>query len=165
MTGGTRRGRSLPRVEVAVLDKAWGDAPALARHCRRAARAALAGSGGNPGTVTVVLTSDAHARALNRRFRGKNRPTNVLAFPADDAGTGRARALGDVVLARQTVRAEARAARLKAADHLSHLVVHGVLHLLGFDHIRAKAADDMEAREIRILARLGVPDPYRARAA
>lgn len=147
--------RRLPPVDVLVLDSAWGPKPALARLCRRAARAALAVAR-RSGAPCIVLADDARLRALNRRYRSKDKPTNVLSF-ASDAGHG---ALGDVVLARETVRAEARAAGLKADHHLAHLVVHGVLHLLGRDHAREAEARAMEALEARALARLGIADPY-----
>ena len=147
--------RRIPPVDVLVLDPAWGPKPALSRLCRRAARAALAAAR-RSGAPCVVLADDARLRALNRRYRSKDKPTNVLSF-ASDAGDG---ALGDVVLARETVRAEARAAGLRPEHHLAHLVVHGVLHLLGWDHVRAAEARAMEALEARALARLGIADPY-----
>ncbi len=108
-------------------------------------------------------------RGLNRDWRGIDKPTNVLAFPADDAVSvgaagGPPRQLGDVILGYETVAAEARAQGKPTAAHLSHLVVHGVLHLLGFDHQTDAEAADMEAAEVAILAGLGLPDPYRAPA-
>ncbi|HEX7970330.1 MAG TPA: rRNA maturation RNase YbeY, partial [Stellaceae bacterium] len=106
-------------------------------------------------------------RALNRQWRGKDVPTNVLSFPALGATPppGAPRLLGDVVLAFETVAAEAAAQDKPLADHLRHLVIHGVLHLLGFDHESDADAQRMEASEIAILAGLGVPDPYRVREA
>ena len=111
-----------------------------------------------------ALSDDAEQRGLNRTYRGKDCSTNVLAFPqtapaAADPGTPLL--LGDVVLAFETVRREAAAQGKPFADHLCHLVVHGVLHLLGFDHEAAAEAAAMEAREVTILAGLGVRDPYR----
>jgi probable rRNA maturation factor len=149
--------RRVPPIDVLVLDPAWGPSAALARLCRRAARAALAGAR-RRGRPCIVLADDACVRDLNRRYRGRNKPTNVLSFPAAEARA--ARLLGDVVLARETVRAEARAAGIRADDHVAHLVVHGVLHLLGWDHVRDAEANAMEALEARVLARLGVADPY-----
>ena len=115
--------------------------------------------------VGIRLTDDDEQRRLNRAYRGKDAPTNVLAFPlaglADPLPPGSPQLLGDVVLAFDTVRHEAEAQGKLLADHLRHLVVHGVLHLLGFDHDSEPEAAAMEAREVEILDALGVPDPYR----
>jgi probable rRNA maturation factor len=108
--------------------------------------------------ITILLTNDAEMRDLNREWRGKDAPTNVLAFPAGDhTGPG---PLGDVVLAYETVSDEARNAGIAFADHASHLVIHGLLHLLGFDHINDDEAEWMESLERTALARLGIADPY-----
>jgi len=154
-----------PLVEVAGPGSAWlepcPDASAIAA---AAARAALAtGTGASRCVIDVTLTDDAEQRQLNRIYRGKDAPTNVLAFPqAETASPADAPVLlGDVVLAFETVCREATEQKKPFADHLRHLVVHGVLHLLGFDHEKAADAAAMEAREIKILAGLGVPDPYR----
>jgi probable rRNA maturation factor len=154
-----------PLIEVAVPCSAWLEAcPDATAIAAAAARAALTtGTGAAHLIVDVTLTDDAEQRMLNRTYRGKDAATNVLAFPQAetvppaDAPT----LLGDVVLAFETVRREAAAQEKPFADHLRHLVVHGVLHLLGFDHEDAAEAMVMEAREIKILAGLGVPDPYR----
>ena len=115
--------------------------------------------------VDVTLADDATQRALNRTWRGKDAPTNVLAFPLSDPTplrpAGAPLLLGDVILAYETVAREAAEQHKSLADHLRHLVVHGVLHLLGHDHIEPGDAAAMEAREIAILAELGVPNPYR----
>lgn len=121
-----------------------------------AVRAAFRGAG-RAGDVTVLLTSDAEQQALNARFRGKDAPTNVLAFPSP-AGVGAG--LGDVSIALETVRREARDQGKPFANHVRHLAVHGTLHLLGFDHIDDDEAAVMEALEREILAELGVPNPY-----
>lgn len=132
-----------------------------------AARAALRGSGCSPsGTaeLAVVLGDDALVHALNKAWRGQNKATNVLSFGAaedEPRPEGAPLLLGDVVLAFETVAAEAAAQKKKLADHLAHLVVHGVLHLLGFDHEDAAEATRMEALETEILAGFGVADPYR----
>lgn len=122
---------------------------------------------GGLSTACVAFTSDAEVRRLNARFRAKDQPTNVLSFPAPplpskgQAGAD-ARFLGDVVLAAETVMAEAERLGIPAAHHVQHLVVHGVLHVLGYDHEEEAQASLMEALEIRLLAALGVADPYRS---
>ena len=98
-------------------------------------------------------------RALNRTWRGKDAPTNVLSFPAGE-GVGEPGLLGDVVLAYETTLKEARAQDIALRDHIAHLVVHGVLHLIGFDHMRDEQADRMEAVERVALTSLGIADPY-----
>jgi rRNA maturation RNase YbeY len=120
------------------------------------------------GPPDVVLGDDALLRRLNRQWRGQDKPTNVLAFPTADGAPapvdsqpGAPLLLGDVILAFGTVADEAVAQGKALADHFTHLVVHGVLHLLGFDHEEAAAAMRMEALETAVLARLGIADPYR----
>ena len=137
---------------------------------RRAVEAALAAAPvGAEAEVSVLLTDDAEQRALNRAWRGQDKPTNVLSFPAltpEELAAGAAAndarpvLLGDVSLAFQTVRAEAEAAGKPLAHHVAHLLTHGVLHLLGYDHQTESDAALMEPLETAILARLGVPDPY-----
>jgi probable rRNA maturation factor len=138
--------------------------PNVAAKVRRWAAAALASATGGragAGELTIVLAGDALVHRLNRTYRGKDRPTNVLSFPAG-ADPAPEQPLGDVVIALGTMRAEARAAGKTLADHLAHLVIHGVLHLLGHDHQRPGQARRMEQLEIRLLAELGIADPYRA---
>ena len=142
-------------IEVEVEDAAWTaalpDAEAVAV-C--AANAAL---GTVEGDLVILLTDDAAVGELNGQFRHKHRPTNVLSFPAPESAMPH---LGDVVLAHGVCAAEAEAQGKTLADHLSHLVVHGVLHLLGRDHEDDAEAQEMEAEERDILAGLGVADPY-----
>jgi probable rRNA maturation factor len=146
-------------------------APRLARAAaRRTLRRGAAAAGlALPARVEVGvnLTDDACQQRLNRDYRGLDMPTNVLAFPAWAPGETWASAapllLGDVVLAFETVTREAEEQSKPLADHLSHLTVHGVLHLLGYDHRVPDEALMMEALESSILASLGVPDPYRDR--
>jgi probable rRNA maturation factor len=114
------------------------------------------------GEIGLLLVGPAGSRALNRRYRHRDRPTNVLSFPAG-AAARRAGLLGDLVICPALLRAEARAQGKRLAAHWAHLVVHGVLHLMGFDHVKPQDARRMEQREIRILRRLGFADPYRAR--
>ena len=150
-------------IEIEIEDDAWTAAlPEAAAVAERAATAAL---GGVEGDVVVLLTDDATVRDLNARFRDKDRPTNVLSFPAADMTLpGQAPHLGDLVLAFGVCAAEAAAQGKTLADHLSHLTVHGVLHLLGRDHEAEAEAEEMETEERTILASLGVADPYRADA-
>jgi probable rRNA maturation factor len=131
----------------------------------RAAIAAFAAASpsGHTGEVTLVLSDDAEMRTLNRTWRGKDAPTNVLSFPAGEQ-PGEPRPLGDVVLAGETVLDEARQQGVAVQDHVSHLIVHGMLHLLGFDHISDEEAERMETLETEILASLNIADPYEVQA-
>jgi probable rRNA maturation factor len=145
--------------------RAQRGARALLRRAIRAAASMAAAS----GELAVLLVDDRAIRALNRNWRGKDKATNVLAFPAA-GGRGRrpmaprrggpVRPLGDVVIALETARREADAAQLPFNHHLAHLAVHGFLHLVGYDHTAEAEAEAMEALETAILARLDVPDPY-----
>ncbi|MFC5372018.1 rRNA maturation RNase YbeY [Brevundimonas faecalis] len=142
-------------IEIELEDSAWAEAlPDVEGVARRAAEAAL---GVVEGDVVVLLTEDAAVRDLNARFRDKDRPTNVLSFPAAETAFPH---LGDVVLGFAYCAAEAESQGKTLADHLSHLVVHGVLHLLGRDHEDDAEAEEMEAEEREILTALGVADPY-----
>jgi probable rRNA maturation factor len=136
-----------------------GSAPSL-RMMRTWARAAL-GRGAH-GEIALLLVGRVGSRTLNRRYRHRDHATNVLSFPA----TGVARRcglLGDLVICPAVLAAEARAQGKTLRAHWAHLLVHGVLHLMGFDHVKPQDARQMERREIRILRRLGFADPYRAR--
>jgi probable rRNA maturation factor len=130
----------------------WAPGPAS---LRRWARLAAGGKGGELG-IRVVGAGE--SRALNARWRGRDRPTNVLSFPAAPALRGRQ--LGDLVVCAPVVAREAREQGKPLAAHWAHMIVHGTLHLLGFDHARAADARRMEGRERRLLARLGIADPY-----
>jgi probable rRNA maturation factor len=160
-------GETALTVEVTVPCPRWERACAEAAHlAEAAARLALLRNEAPPTSVVdITLTDDATQQTLNGIWRGKDAPTNVLAFPSADAATpgpeGAPLLLGDVVLAYETVAREAAEQQKPLGDHLRHLVVHGVLHLLGLDHANPTDAAMMEAREIKILAELGVPDPYR----
>lgn len=162
-------------VEVRIEGGEWarrigGRSPASL--VREAVAAGLAACGpADAVEIAVLLTDDDAVRALNRDWRRRDTPTNVLAFAVhedapDDfhAGPGPL-PLGDIVIAGGVCRAEARAEGKRLADHLRHLAVHGTLHLLGYDHEVAAEAERMEALERQILAGLGVPDPYAAAAA
>jgi probable rRNA maturation factor len=145
-------------ISLLVEEASWrshrGLLPKLTRAAEAARRAAKL-----KGRLTILLADDARLKTLNHDFRGKNKPTNVLAFPARESGYA-----GDIALAHGVISKEALAGKKRFADHASHLVVHGVLHLAGHDHEEARAAEVMERLETVILARLGVSDPHKARA-
>ncbi len=111
--------------------------------------------------VSIMLCDDDAIRALNRDFRGKDSPTNVLSFPAATPRGLKHVPLGDIAIAWETVAREAHDEGKSVTDHVTHLAVHGALHLVGFDHETEKDAEDMEAAERRILASIGIADPYR----
>jgi len=146
-------------VDIVVLHAPWRTAlKDHARLARQAARAAAKGAVGAQkiSAIAIALGDDALLQDLNRRYRGEDKPTNVLSFEAGDPDR-----LGDIALSLQTLKREARDQGKSLKAHFQHLVVHGTLHLLGFDHERsARAAQRMETLERQILAGLGVADPY-----
>ncbi|MFK8253594.1 rRNA maturation RNase YbeY [Ancylobacter terrae] len=152
-------------VDVLVEADGWSvlpDAAGLVEAAVRTACVAATDDLPSGADIAVMLTDDAAVRTLNREWRGKDKATNVLSFPADpdlapDAGEAH---LGDIAIAFETLCREAEAEGKTRGHHLSHLAVHGTLHLLGFDHETGEDAEEMEALERRILASLGVPDPY-----
>ena len=165
-----------PRLSIAISieDPSWSKlAPDAARVLRRAARDALAQAkddgwkGSRVGhEISFVLTDDKRMRALNRTYRGKDKPTNVLSFAALDTDRPKSAMpwlLGDVVFASGVIAREAKAQRKSLDHHLSHLAVHGVLHLLGYDHEQETDAEAMEALEIAALAGMGIANPYELR--
>jgi probable rRNA maturation factor len=115
-----------------------------------------------PPEVSLVFTSDASIRAINAEWRGQDKPTNVLSFPAFPLAPGKMPGpmLGDIILAQETLVREAQALGKPFDEHLSHLLVHGFLHLFGYDHMEENDAERMESLETRILAGLGLSDPY-----
>ena len=145
-------------IEVEIEAGDWLQAAPDAEAVALAAASAALGS--SEGDVVVLLTDDAAVRALNARFRDQDKPTNVLSFPAP---AGAQPHLGDLVLAWGVCAQEARDQDKRLTDHLCHLVVHGVLHLLGRDHEDEAEAEAMEAEERTILASLGISDPYLSR--
>lgn len=145
-------------IETIIENEAWpralDDPEALAGRCFDAARAReprLAGS------VALLMADDELLRGLNARFRGKDRPTNVLSFPSGEVAPG---FLGDIALAYETAAREARERGLGLAAHVSHLIVHGLLHLVGYDHEGEAEAAEMEGLEIEILDAMGISNPY-----
>lgn len=153
-------------VDIVFENEEWPEPESMQALVREAAAAlakVLAGADGEAAEACIALSSDAHVRSLNAGFRGKDMPTNVLSFPAVP-GVGPAAAsprfLGDIVIARETVEREASSQGIPFADHFRHLTVHGLLHLLGYDHESDGQAAEMEGLEIEVLATLGIPDPY-----
>ena len=150
-------------ISVVVEDSRWREDSSVLRLIRRATRLALSGSykpRSQAAALTILLTDDATLRALNASFRGKDKPTNVLSFPASPSNGPY---LGDVALARGVVAREARAQGKSLAAHAAHLVIHGILHLTGHDHEKPNDARVMEALETGMLAKLAIPDPYAPR--
>ena len=164
-----------PLVDTVIEDPRW-EALGLEALADRVLGVALADLGlpATGFTLCLMGCDDARILELNGDFRGKAKPTNVLSWPSEERGAdagsvpdlpepGAAddpESLGDIAMSYDTCAAEALAAGKPMADHVTHLVVHGLLHLLGYDHIRAEDGDLMEALEVRILARLGLSDPY-----
>jgi probable rRNA maturation factor len=147
----------------------WGRVPGLEAVAQRAIEAAFAvapEAPPSPVELSLLLSDDAGVRELNRAWRGLNKATNVLSFPGSGAPIpDGVHHLGDIALAFETVAREAEAEGKSLADHMAHLIVHGVLHLLGYDHETDEEADAMEALETAALASLGIADPYRDMAA
>jgi probable rRNA maturation factor len=154
---------------VDVTCDAWKDAvPDAEERCRQVAAIALGAAADDLDPdrieISLVLSDDAEVRELNRDYRNQDKPTNVLSFAALDEDSpippDGPILLGDVIIAFTTTRSEAIAEHKSIEHHLSHLVVHGVLHLLGYDHMEEDEAECMEQLERSILGALGVPDPY-----
>ena len=148
-------------IEIEVADPRWRRLVGFNVKIRRAHKASLKKADAAQIT-TVLLADDKVLKALNRQWRGKNKPTNVLSFPAAPAAPpkGAAKSLGDIALSYDTLAKEAKSAGKTIADHMMHLVVHGLLHLIGHDHEDEAEAEAMEKKEIRILAKLGIGNPY-----
>lgn len=154
----TRAVRPALTIDVIVGSELWKDAGKLKSMVLHAVTRAAAMLSTRGAELAIVLTDDSAIRALNRDWRGVDKATNVLAFPTKNAAANH---LGDIVLAFETIAREARLERKPLAHHLAHLVVHGFLHLVGYDHARPKDALEMERIERKILRQLAIPDPYR----
>lgn len=152
-------------IDVTVEADGWPMDAELETLARRAVESAFAEAGGPSGQseLSLVFSDDAAVQALNAEWRGKDKPTNVLSFPAfafKQEAAALPPMLGDIVLALETVMREAELEEKPLDHHISHLVIHGFLHLLGYDHENDEEAEKMEAVERRALARLAIPDPY-----
>ena len=150
-------------IDLSVEAGDWPDEAALTRLVDRAVSAAFAEtSAAGPSELSIVFSDDAHIRTLNAGWRGKDKATNVLSFPAFPLPKGGKLPpmLGDIVLAAETVAREAALEEKPFENHITHLVIHGLLHLLGYDHETDAEAEEMEAIERAALARLAIPDPY-----
>ncbi len=146
-------------VTVLVEDPQWrSEGRGFPAELRRVVSTALDEAKERTGNLTILLADDAKLEDLNTKFRGKPKPTNVLSFPAGDSAY-----LGDVAIAYGVTAREAQGSGKSIHDHALHLAVHGVLHLLGYDHESAREARIMEPLEIAILAKLGIADPYAVR--
>jgi probable rRNA maturation factor len=144
-------------ITLVVEDEGWRAHRGLQARLKLAAEAARKAAKLR-GDFTILLSGDKKLAALNHDFRGKDKPTNVLSFPGADGYAG------DIAIAYGVTGKEAKEAGKKFIDHAAHLVVHGVLHLAGYDHERPKDAAVMEPLEVKVLARLGIADPYAAQA-
>ncbi len=147
-------------IDIAVEAEGWKKIPGAENIAHRAAAAAFHDAGITEGEVSLLLADDARIREMNKRFRGKDQPTNVLSFSSFEKSSDGARFFGDIAIAFETVTREAADEGKSVEAHLSHLTVHGVLHLLGLDHESERDAESMESLETKILATLGFPDPY-----
>jgi probable rRNA maturation factor len=166
-------------LEIALeADEEWDSSSSWELLVRKAAESAIAESAfpdlatsGRPVELSVRLTGDEQVRALNAKWRGKDQPTNVLSFPmaegyelSDENVAGKELLLGDIIVARGVCEREAAEKAMSVEQHATHLIVHGALHLLGYDHQNDADAIDMEGREVRALARLGIANPYEIHA-
>jgi probable rRNA maturation factor len=148
------------RITLLIDEPKWKKPAAFGARLKKAAQAAFSSAGGrSKAELTILLADDARLKDLNTTFRGKKKTTNVLSFPSEEPGY-----LGDVAIAWGVTAREAAESGKSFADHACHLTVHGVLHLMGYDHETDKDAKKMERLEVKILKGLGIADPYRVRA-
>ena len=157
---GRRERRRPPTIEIVIESPLWTAQRSARALLRRAIGAAASTVSTGEGEVAVVLTDDSAIRALNRDWRCKDAATNVLSFPAELPPGVRTPLLGDLILCAPVVAREAAEQHKALRDHYAHMTVHGVLHLLGYDHLVDADAERMEALERRALATLGIADPY-----
>ena len=169
MSGRTKTRAEPVKLEVIVRSALWQKRRNAKSVVKKAVQAAAKAASTRSAELAIVLANDSTIQALNRDWRGKNQPTNVLSFPAAPSEHGRRNRgksperspyIGDIVIAYQTTAREAVAEGKRFDHHLAHLAIHGFLHLLGYDHENDRDAEKMESLERRILGRLAVPDPY-----
>lgn len=156
-----RERMTAPPVEILVQSPLWDAEPKAERIVREAIAEAAGLLSTSGGEVSIVLTDDSAVQALNRQWRGIDKPTNVLSFPA--AAVGPDKMLGDIVIAYETLKRECDDEDRLFLHHLAHLAVHGFLHLAGYDHQTEAQADAMESLESKIMMRMSMPDPYLGR--
>ena len=152
-------------IDITIEYDAWSQLDGLESLIKTAAQAAVferEDEFKNRAELSILLTSDDAIRQLNSTYRGQNKPTNVLSFGGEPEARSRNQSflLGDIVLSYQTINTEAQQQQKNFGNHVSHLIVHGVLHLLGYDHHNDETADDMELVEINILKGIGIENPY-----
>jgi probable rRNA maturation factor len=163
MTTAPKLRESAPSIEIRTDSDLWSGQPLAEQTVREAIAAAARSLATADGEVSVVLTNDAEIKAINLEWRGIDKPTNVLSFPAPKTkNTGGAKLLGDIVIAYETLQRECDDEGKIFLHHLSHLTVHGFLHLIGYDHQNDSDADEMEGLESKIMNSMKLPDPYRA---
>jgi probable rRNA maturation factor len=164
MSPSPRRRSATPLIDIQVTSPLWKTEPAAEDTVRAAIAAASAACPAAACEVSVLLTGDSGIRKLNRDWRGIDKPTNVLSFPAAAQKADKTAALlGDIVIAFETLKAECEDEDRIFLHHLAHLTVHGFLHLLGYDHQTDSDADEMEGLESKIMSTMKMPDPYLAR--
>jgi probable rRNA maturation factor len=156
------RRTSPPHIDIQVQSPLWNAQPLAEQTIREVISAAAGALSTEGGEVSILLTDDSEIARLNRDWRGIDKPTNVLSFPASRVGQGD-KLLGDIVIAYETLERESTDESRDFLHHLAHLAVHGFLHLIGFDHETDAQAEEMEGLESRIMMRLNMPDPYVAR--
>ena len=162
MRPASERRTSPPHIDIQVQSPLWNAQPLAEQTIRDAISAAAGALSTESGEVSILLTDDSEIARLNRDWRGIDKPTNVLSFPASRVGQGD-KLLGDIVIAYETLERESTDESRDFLHHLAHLAVHGFLHLIGFDHETDAQAEEMEGLESRIMMRLNMPDPYVAR--
>ena len=165
MTSAPRRRAATPSVDIQVQSPLWQAEPAAEQTVREAVAAAAAALSTAAGEVGILLTDDKAIRALNKQWRGIDKPTNVLSFPAavTMASIGAEKFFGDIALAYETLKRECDDEDRVFLHHLAHLTVHGFLHLIGYDHQVDAEAEEMEGIESKIMADMQLPDPHLAR--
>lgn len=156
-----------PEIDIIISAEAWEGVDGLETLTRACVDASLAESGAalvDGCEVSIAFCDDAEIQTLNAQWRGKDKPTNVLSFPTPGPLPARP-LLGDIVIAYETVAREAGEQEKTLHEHTAHMVIHGFLHLIGYDHETAAEAEAMEGLERRIASRLGLPDPYAGESA